>query len=210
MKIYSFSVADMEVALLCNGLDNLIKNLPYEVAESNTFDEADVVILFSGKEDKGIRGVIEKIETEGVNAGLVISITAGDKTEKSRAVDMNILAKEPHLKSALSSVLVMLDYYTHINSVDIGYELASSGSFYYIPPTEGEVFGLIPQKVSETLGETKLAFMLLEAGEDIWISEIDTLCDELSSICPETEIKVFAARTLGENNVKCSLFKKID
>ncbi len=210
MKIYSFSVADMEVALLCNGLDNLIKNLPYEGVVAESFDEADVVILFSGKEDKAIGGIIEKIEKDGVNAGLVISITAGDKTEKSRAVDMNILAKEPHLKSALSSVLVMLDYYTHINSVEVGYELASSGSFSYFPPTEDEVFGLIPQKVSETLGETKLAFMLLEAGEDIWISEIDSLCEEISSICPETEIKVFAARTLGENKVKCSLLKKID
>lgn len=210
MKTYSFCIADMEVALLCNGLDNLIKNLPYEGKEAQGYDEADVIILFSGKEDKAVTKSINEMEREGVNAGLVILITAGDNKDISNVIDMNVLAKEPQLVVALSSVLSMLDYYTHINSVDVGYELADSGSFAFVPLSDNEVFGLIPKKVSEMLSDTNEAFLLLEVGEDIWISEIDSLCDELSSLSEEKEIKVFAARTLEGGRIKCSLFKKIN
>ena len=210
MKIYSFYIADINVALLCNGLDNLIKNLPYEAEEAKSYDEADAIILFSAKEDKSVSEVIEKIERDGVNAGLVISITTGNEKGKSRALDMKVLTQEPHLKGALSSVFTMLDYYTHINSVDVGYELASSGCFSFAASGNDESFGLIPKKVSESLSDTKLAFLVLEVGEDIWISEIDGLCHELSELSPETEITVFAARTLNGNEVKYSLFEKID
>ncbi len=208
MNLYSFNVADMEVALLCNGLDNLIKNLPYEGKKAESYDEADAIILFSVKEDKAVQKAIEKMDEEGVNAGLVILITAGDKKDISNVIDMNIMTKEPYLGKALSSVFTMLDYYTHINSVDVGYELADSGSFGFVPPADNEVFGLISQRVSENLSDTKEALLLLEVGEDIWVSEIDGLCNELSELSPETEITVFAARTLEGGNVKTSLFKK--
>ncbi len=210
MKIYSFEIADMEVSVLCNGLDNLMKNLPYEGKEAKGYDEADAIILFSAKMDKPILKTIEKIENEGVNAGLLVMLTAEEGNKVSDTVDMKVLAKEPYLSKALSSLLTMLDYYTHINSVDIGYELADSGAFSYIPSSGDEAFSLIPKTVSEKLSGAKEAILLLEAGEDIWISEMDALCGELSSLMEDAEIKVVASRTLEGGNVKCSLFKKID
>lgn len=198
MQIYSCEISDMKVSLFCNGLDNIVAKSSYPFEKDSDYSDSDVLLLLSAKEDKAAISLLDSFSSCGVTAGLVIALYSEAPTSCRDVIDMEILSSESELPSALSSVLSLLDYYTYINSVDIGYELSDFGSAVY--KNGGAVSSLSDtvDSVARLLSKREKAVLLLNAPEDVWISELDSFASLLSEKVPETDVIFSAVRKEGK------------
>ncbi len=207
MKWYETFASDMKVSVFCNGLDNLLSKTGYEFTENDEYEDADVLIIFSAKCDKAVKKVLCAIEEKGSTASINAAIYA-EKAEDNSLLDIGIYADEKNLASALSDFLKMIDYYLYITPVDVGYELSKRGSFSYISGAEAINLASVKEAVLPLIGESDDAIMILEAGEEIFISDVENLCYDLSEATGDARLTVAPLRTLPGERVRFGLMRK--
>lgn len=207
MKWYSSEIADMKVSVFCNGLDNLLSKTGYEFTENDDYEDADVLIIFSAKCDKAVLKVLDKIEEKGSTASINAAIFA-EKGEGNSLLDIEIGTDERNLASALSDFLKMIDYYLYITPVDVGYELSKRGSFTYINGADAINLQSVAESALSLIGDSEDAILLLEAGEEIFISDVENFCYDLSDATGDIRLTVAPLRTLPGERVRFGLLVK--
>ena len=207
MKWYSSEIADMKVSVFCNGLDNLLSKTGYEFTENDDYEDADVLLIFSAKCDKAVLKVLDKIEEKGSTASINAAIFA-EKGEGNSLLDIEIGTDERNLASALSDFLKLIDYYLYITPVDIGYELSRRGTFTYVPTQEALNLLSVRETAASIISDSEDAIMLIEAGDEIFISDIENLTYELSDFTEDKRLTISPLRTLPGERVSFSLLVK--
>ena len=90
--------------------------------------------------------------------------------------------------------------------IDVGYELSKRGAVSYIDLGCEKGLATSFSDAGNVLIGREKALMLLEAGEDVFMSDIDLLADELSEKSGDTKITLSAVRTLEGDKTHASLF----
>ncbi|MDO5477807.1 MAG: hypothetical protein Q4G23_01440 [Clostridia bacterium] len=208
MKWYKTEIADMLVSVFCNGLDNLMEKTGYEFSEAEDYADSDILIIFSSKYDKSVKKVMDKLAEEGSYSSLNAAVFAFRPEEENPILDLTLVSGEKNLASALSDLLKMLDYYLYITPVDVGYELSKRGTFTYEKGTEAINFAAVKESALSFLEGIDDALMLLEAGEEIFISDIENLTYDLSDATGDTRLTIAPLRTLPGERVRFSIMHK--
>ena len=204
MKWYTAEVADNKVALFSNGLDNLISKTGYDFEETTEWDDADILVVFSAKFDKAVQKLTDKLEEEGSTAGLRVAILAEDSEENS-FYDLMTIAGERNRASALSDFLKMIDYYLHIGLMDVGYELSGRGKLIYGGTAGGEDLSNVLESAVQLVGKAREGIILLEAGENVFSSDIANISSALSE-ATDGDYLIIPVRTLEHDGVLFHLF----
>ena len=207
MKWYKTEIADMLVSVFCNGLDNLLSKTGYEFTESDDWRDSDVIVVFSAKCDKAVAKITDILKEEGSTAAINAAIFTEDAKDSS-LFDLTIKTDEKNLSSALSDFLKLIDYYLYITPVDIGYELSRRGSFAYVPTQEALNLLSVRETATSIIADSDDAIMLIEAGDEIFISDIENLTYELSDFTEDKRLTVAPLRTLKGERVRFSLLVK--
>ncbi len=207
MKWYETFVSDMKISVFCNGLDNLLSKTGYEFSENDDWRDADVLILFSAKCDKAVAKITDILKEEGSTASINAAIFTEDAKDTS-LFDLTIKTDEKNLSSALSDLLKLIDYYLYITPVDIGYELSRRGAFTYVPHQEALNLLSVRETATSIISDSDDAIMLLEAGDEIFISDIENLTYDLSEFTEDKRLTVAPLRTLEGERVSFSILVK--
>ncbi len=208
MKWYKAEISDMLVSVFCNGLDNLMDKTGYEFLETEEYADSDVLIIFSPKYDKSVKKVMDKLAEEGSYSSLNAAVFAFRPEEENSLLDLTLVSGEKNLASALSDLLKMIDYYLYITPVDVGYELSRRGTFTYEKGTEAINFAAVKESALSFLEGIDDALMLLEAGEEIFISDIEGLIYDLSDATGDMRLTIAPLRTLPGERVRFSIMHK--
>lgn len=206
MKFYVSDVADMRVVLCVNGLSHLVSRLPYPFTEGGDPDDADVIVLFSAKADKPVAALLDRLDAEGTTATLVLGVFAEPTDRTWRVLDASVSSGEPLLAAALSDLLSALDYYTFVQSIDIGDELSRRGAMIYQNLGDLPDLPSVARLCTPLPKQTEKALLFLAVGEDTFQSDVGLLCDELSSATGDVPLCVVAVRTLPDTAVRAALF----
>lgn len=203
MQIYSCEISDMKVSLFSNGLDNSVARSSFDFAPDPDFSDADVILIFSPKEDKAVIPLLDKLYAEGVTAGLVLALYSVMPEKCHALTDLTVSASEGEMLSALNGLLSVLDCYNHINTVDVGYELADFGLACY---KGGMSLSLADAKneIGAALSSSPKAFLLICVPEDVWTTELSAFADELSELAPLCNVAMAAVR--GSSKIEYSLY----
>ena len=207
MKWYTCEIADMLVSVFCNGLDNLLSKTGYEFTENEDWQDSDVIVLFSAKCDKAVSKITDILKEEGSTAAINAAIFTEDAKDSS-LFDLAIKTDEKNLSSALSDFLKLIDYYLYITPVDIGYELSRRGAFTYVPTQEALNLLSVRETATSIIADSEDAIMLLEAGDEIFISDVENLTYELSEFTEDKRLTVAPLRTLPGERVRFSVMLK--
>ncbi|MBR6720194.1 MAG: hypothetical protein IKL74_04725 [Clostridia bacterium] len=208
MKWYSAEISDMLVSVFCNGLDNLMDKTGYNFTETEEYADSDVLIIFSSKYDKLVKKIMDVLSKEGSYSSLNAAVFAFRPEEENSLLDLTLVSGEKNLSSALSDLLKMIDYYLYVTPVDVGYELSKRGTFTYEKGTEAINFSAVKASALSFLEGCDDALMLLEAGEEIFISDIESLIYDLSDATGDTRLTVAPLRTLKGERVRFSIMHK--
>lgn len=203
MQIYSCEISDMKVCLFSNGLDNLVAKADFDLAPDSDFSDADVILIFSAREDKAVAPLMDRLYAEGVTAGLVLAVYSVMPEKCHELADVTVSAAEGEMLSALNGLLHTLDCYSHINSVDVGYELSDFGRASYkggVSPSLADV----KNSIGTALSSSTKAFLLIRVPEDVWTTELSALADELSELVPSCNVAMAATR--GSSAIEYSLY----
>lgn len=192
----------MKISVFSNGMDHLLKKTAYSFNRDSDFSDSDIILILSAKEDKAVSALLEKLFDEGTSAAITAELINTAPEVVNDALDTVIIADEKHTFAAISDFLNMLNYYSYINSVDVGYELSDRGFLLY-KPLSASTFAEAVNDVSAALSGSDKAILFIEAPEDVWISDIDSFASALSENS-DTDISVFAVRT--DSALKFSLF----
>ena len=207
MKWYKTEIADMLVSVFCNGLDNLLSKTGYEFTENEDWQDSDVIVLFSAKCDKAVSKITDILKEEGSTAAINAAIFT-EVAKDSSLFDLTVKTDEKNLSSALSDFLKLIDYYLYITPVDIGYELSRRGAFTYVPTQEALNLLSVRETAISLISDSDDAIMLLEAGDEIFISDIENLTYELSDFTEDKRLTVAPLRTLKGERARFSLLVK--
>lgn len=207
MKWYKTEIADMLVSVFCNGLDNLLSKTGYEFTENEDWQDSDVIVLFSAKCDKAVSKITDILKEEGSTAAINAAIFT-EVAKDSSLFDLTVKTDEKNLSSALSDFLKLIDYYLYITPVDIGYELSRRGAFTYVPTQEALNLLSVRETATSIIADSEDAIMLLEAGDEIFISDVENLTYELSEFTEDKRLTVAPLRTLTGERVSFSLLVK--
>ena len=207
MKWYEAYVADMKVSLFCNGLDNLLSKTGYEFSENDDWRDSDVIVVFSAKWDKAVAKITDILKEEGSTASINAAIFTEEANDSS-LFDLTIKTDEKNLASALSDFLKLIDYYLYITPVDVGYELSRRGAFTYVPTQEALNLLSVRETATSIIADSDDAIMLLEAGDEIFISDVENLTYELSEFTDDKRLTVAPLRTLPGERVRFSVMLK--
>lgn len=195
MQTYSCEISDMKVCVFSNGLDNLLKKTGFLLNREDDPSDADVILVFSASEDKAVRALLNKLMDEGVTAGIVGAVYSSEIEELHPLLSFAVSANESQAADALGDVLRLIDYYTYINTSDVGAMLSDRGRLRYKDLGCFESLSLGARKTAEILTGKSDAIVLLEVPEDVWISDIEGFAAELSENAPSTYISLSAVRT---------------
>ena len=207
MKWYKTEIADMLVSVFCNGLDNLLSKTGYEFTENEDWQDSDVIVLFSAKCDKAVSKITDILKEEGSTAAINAAIFT-EVAKDSSLFDLTVKTDEKNLSSALSDFLKLIDYYLYITPVDIGYELSRRGAFTYVPTQEALNLLSVRETATSIIADSDDAIMLLEAGDEIFISDVENLTYELSEFTEDKRLTVAPLRTLTGERVRFGLLVK--
>ena len=207
MKWYKTEIADMLVSVFCNGLDNLLSKTGYEFTENEDWQDSDVIVLFSAKCDKAVSKITDILKEEGSKAAINAAIFT-EEAKDSSLFDLTIKTDEKNLSSVLSDFLKLIDYYLYITPVDIGYELSRRGAFTYVPTQEALNLLSVRETATSIIADSEDAIMLLEAGDEIFISDVENLTYELSEFTEDKRLTVAPLRTLPGERVRFGLLVK--
>lgn len=195
MQTYSCEISDMKVCVFSNGLDNLLKKTGFLLNREDDPSDADVILVFSASEDKAVRALLNKLMDEGVTAGIAGAVYSSEIEELHPLLSFAVSANEGQAADALGDVLRLIDYYTYINTSDVGAMLSDRGRLRYKDLGYFESLSLGARKTAEILNGKSDAIVLLEVPEDVWISDIEGFAAELSENAPSTYISLSAVRT---------------
>ncbi len=195
MQTYSCEISDMKVCVFSNGLDNLLKKTGFMLDREDDPSDADVILVFSSSEDKAVRALLDKLMDEGVTAGLIGAVYASEEEELHPFLSFSVSASESTAANALGDVLRLMDYYTYINTSDVGALLSDRGRLRYKDCGGLASLSIGAVKTAESLNGKSDAIVLLEVPEDVWISDIEGFAAELSENAPSTYISLSAVRT---------------
>lgn len=203
MKIYSAEISDMKVTVFSNGLDNHIKKVGFELACDEDFSDSDVLVVFSAEEDKAAKALLDRIYSEGVVASLVLSVYQRHSGECHPVLDSIVISQESTMADALSDLLELLDYYSYINTADIGALLSDRGKMMYQMLSPMTDLSEAAEKTAECIGSSDEAIVLLKVPEDVWISDVEGFAYDLSEKAPNTNTALSAVR-IGEKLSVCA------
>ena len=207
MKWYKTEIADMLVSVFCNGLDNLMDKTGYEFTQNEDSRDSDVIVTFSAKCDKAVSKITDILKEEGSKAAINAAIFT-EVAKDSSLFDLTVKTDEKNLSSALSDFLKLIDYYLYITPVDIGYELSRRGAFTYVPTQEALNLLSVRETATSIIADSEDAIMLLEAGDEIFISDVENLTYELSEFTEDKRLTVAPLRTLTGERVRFGLLVK--
>lgn len=207
MKWYKTEIADMLVSVFCNGLDNLLSKTGYEFSENDDWRDSDVIVVFSAKWDKAVAKITDILKEEGSTASINAAIFTEEANDSS-LFDLTIKTDERNLAFALSDFLKLIDYYLYITPVDVGYELSRRGAFTYVPTQEALNLLSARETATSIIADSDDAIMLLEAGDEIFISDVENLTYELSEFTDDKRLTVAPLRTLPGERVRFSVMLK--
>ena len=207
MKWYEAYVSDMKVSVFCNGLDNLLSKTGYEFSENDDWRDSDVIVVFSAKWDKAVAKITDILKEEGSTASINAAIFT-EEAKDSSLFDLTIKTDEKNLAFALSDFLKLIDYYLYITPVDVGYELSRRGAFTYVPTQEALNLLSVRETATSIIADSEDAIMLLEAGDEIFISDVENLTYELSEFTEDKRLTVAPLRTLTGERVRFGLLVK--